>query len=111
MFENVNERDSNILYVGVVYDPWNTDNSWMETMAVLIHLDRGLSPSQLPVRRVSDLESAECGKSYKVAGHYRVEYKSGMSLLGGVQVWHVTIGWSTSLASTIGWSTSLACHC
>lgn len=72
MFENANDR--NILYVGVVDDPRNTDNSWMETIAVLIYLDGELSQLQLPVKRVSDLESAECNK------YYWVEYQSGMSL-------------------------------
>jgi hypothetical protein len=60
------------------------------------------------------------GWSTSLACYYGVEYKSCMSLWGGVQVmhvtWggvqvmHVTIGWRQVMHVTIGWSTSLACH-
>lgn len=66
--------DSDVLYVGVSDDARNTDNSWMETIAVLVYLDDESNQLALPVCQVDHLKAAERDK------FYWVEYRQDVSL-------------------------------
>ncbi|KAM8825487.1 ADP-ribose pyrophosphatase, mitochondrial [Synchiropus picturatus] len=59
--EKINERIRNLfksngfqVYKGYVDDPRNTDNSWMETVAVNFHDEQGNSVSELPLQAGDD---------------------------------------------------------
>ncbi|KAM9780136.1 ADP-ribose pyrophosphatase, mitochondrial, partial [Neosynchiropus ocellatus] len=59
--EKINERIRNLfkssgfqVYTGYVDDPRNTDNSWMETVAVNFHDEQGNSVSELPLQAGDD---------------------------------------------------------
>lgn len=46
-----------VIYKGYVDDPRNTDNAWMETVAVNFHDENGNSVSQLPLQAGDDAGS------------------------------------------------------
>lgn len=72
------------VYRGYVDDPRNTDNAWMETVAVNFHDDEGRAVGKLPLQAGDDAQ----GVCWMDIGHQVKLYASHKDFISVVAKWH-----------------------
>jgi len=77
--------DGHELYRGYVQDPRNTDNAWMETVAIHFHDEKGDKVGALPLRAGDDAAAIcwmEVSSDIRLFASHRTLVRSAVERLG-----------------------------